>query len=82
MRIDFKAHSAIKQEDIIMSHEEFKNVCAGGYNKCIACTVTQCANHAKTENYCALEKIQIGTHEANPTMNECTDCQSFVNANG
>ena len=24
-----------------------------------------------------LSTIQVGTHEANPTMVECTDCQSF-----
>ena len=27
--------------------------------------------------YCGLNTIQVGTHEANPTMAECTDCQSF-----
>ena len=33
-------------------------------NKCIACSVAQCA-------------IQVGTHEADPTMDQCTDCKSF-----
>lgn len=47
-------------------------------NYCIACTVTQCQNHVKTSNYCALDKIQVGTHESNPTESKCTDCQSFV----
>ena len=37
------------------------------------------AYHAQNENYCTLNKIQVGTHETNPTKVECTDCQSFVN---
>lgn len=47
-------------------------------NQSIKCSVQQCANHCKTKNYCALECIQVGTHELNPTMDQCTDCQSFV----
>ncbi len=50
--------------------------CAGA-NKSIGCTVTQCTYHCKDENYCSLNKIQVGTHEANPTEVSCTDCQSF-----
>ena len=46
-------------------------------NYCIACTVMQCQHHAKTSNYCVLDKIQVGTHEANPTESKCTDCESF-----
>lgn len=46
-------------------------------NKCIECTVHQCANHCEGENYCALDKILVGTHEANPTVDQCTDCKSF-----
>ncbi len=46
-------------------------------NKCIACSVTQCTNHCGTENYCSLDKIQVGTHEVDPTKKQCTDCQSF-----
>ena len=46
-------------------------------NRCIECAVTQCANHCANENYCALDCIKVGTHEANPTMKQCTDCQSF-----
>ena len=48
-------------------------------NECLACTVNNCVYHAQSENYCTLEKIQVGTHETNPTKSECTDCQSFVN---
>ena len=47
-------------------------------NHSISCTVSQCANHAKTCDYCALEKVFIGTHEKNPTVVQCVDCESFV----
>lgn len=47
-------------------------------NHCISCTVTQCANHAKSCEYCSLEHIAVGTHESNPTVCQCTDCESFV----
>ena len=46
-------------------------------NKSIACVVTSCTHHCNGENYCSLDKIQVGTHEANPKMDQCTDCQSF-----
>ena len=46
-------------------------------NKCIECTVHQCANHSADSNYCALDRILVGTHEGNPTMDQCTDCKSF-----
>ena len=47
-------------------------------NHCIKCTVTSCANHAKEENYCVLDTVKIGTHECNPTVSQCVDCESFV----
>lgn len=47
-------------------------------NECIKCTVQQCAYHCGSKNYCTLECIQVGTHEQNPTMDQCTDCQSFA----
>lgn len=46
-------------------------------NESIKCTVSQCSHHCGTENYCSLPCIQVGTHEANPTMDQCTDCKSF-----
>ena len=46
-------------------------------NKSIECTVQQCAHHCQAENYCSLDKILVGTHEQNPTMDQCTDCKSF-----
>lgn len=50
-------------------------------NKCIECSVTQCANHSADEKYCALNKIKVGTHEKNPTVSQCVDCESFVLGN-
>ena len=53
-------------------------ICNCNYkNPNIGCTVTQCAYHYVDGNYCSLEKIDVGTHEANPTQKECTDCLSF-----
>ena len=49
----------------------------GAPNRCIACTVRQCANHCGGENYCSLDRILVGTHEHNPTQDQCTDCKSF-----
>ena len=37
-----------------------------GKNTCIECTIVNCANHAKDANYCALERIKVGTHESQP----------------
>ena len=46
-------------------------------NKCIACTVVSCANHCDDADYCSLDRIQVGPHECNPTVDQCTDCLSF-----
>ena len=46
-------------------------------NKSIGCTVQQCVHHCGNENYCSLDSIKVGTHEAHPTVVECTDCESF-----
>lgn len=46
-------------------------------NQAIACTVEQCKNHCSDKSFCTLDSIQVGTHEANPSMDQCTDCQSF-----
>ena len=45
--------------------------------KSIGSTVTHCEYPCSGQNYCTLEKITVGTHEANPTVIECTDCESF-----
>ena len=55
--------------------EETKMNCKA--NKCIECTVSQCAYHCDEANYCSLDRILVGTHETNPTMDQCTDCKSF-----
>lgn len=47
-------------------------------NKKIGCSVTNCAHHSDDCNCCTLDKIEIGTHEGNPTKCECTDCKSFI----
>lgn len=46
-------------------------------NRSIECTVTNCRNHCNNANFCSLERILVGTHEADPTMDQCTDCKSF-----
>ena len=46
-------------------------------NQTIRCTVDQCTHHENTDNYCSLDAITVVTHEANPTMEQCTDCMSF-----
>jgi len=46
-------------------------------NRAIQCSVTSCARHCQAEQYCGLTTIKVGTHEANPTKDQCTDCQSF-----
>ena len=47
-------------------------------NPNIRCTVNNCEYHYKDCDYCSLDKIEISTHEMNPTKCECTDCKSFV----
>ena len=46
-------------------------------NKHIGCTIHNCENHCCCGDYCSLDKIEVGTHEANPTVVQCTDCLSF-----
>lgn len=46
-------------------------------NPCIKCTVQQCRHNNREEHYCTLDTIKVGTHEANPTATQCTDCESF-----
>lgn len=48
-----------------------------GMNESIQCTIKSCKHHAQDENYCSLDHILVGTHEANPTDKQCTDCESF-----
>ena len=47
------------------------------WNASIGCSVKPCKWHSKNENYCTLNKINVGTHESTPKQKECTDCESF-----
>ena len=58
-------------------NERTKEGCACTPNHSIRCTVEKCAHHCAGEAYCGLDSIQVGTHEVNPTVDQCTDCQSF-----
>ena len=51
--------------------------CACTPNASIKCTVSNCAHHCKDVDNCGLTAIQVGTHESHPTMDQCTDCQSY-----
>lgn len=46
-------------------------------NHSIKCTVNNCKYNNTDQSYCSLDSIRIGTHEANPTKCQCTDCESF-----
>ena len=65
------------QEDLTMTKDCTNGGCACTPNQSIRCTVNNCAHHCQDNDYCGLSTIQVGTHETNPTMVECTDCQSF-----
>jgi len=47
-------------------------------NHSIKCSVKQCAYHCHEQDYCSLDSISIGAHEANVCDVECTDCRSFM----
>jgi hypothetical protein len=51
-------------------------------NQSIGCSVQQCEYHCDSKDYCSLDKINVGTHEQNPTQVQCTDCESFKAKNG
>lgn len=50
-------------------------------NPSIKCDVASCKHNMDSEHYCTLSCIKVGTHEANPTVPECTDCLSFEKKN-
>ena len=68
-----------KNESIKCTVEQCKHhACSENYCTLNSISIgTQCANHCDSADYCSLSSIQVGTHEANPTMVECTDCNSF-----
>lgn len=51
-------------------------------NRSIRCSVKQCKNHCQDQDFCSLDSISVGTHESDPTMCECTDCESFAVRSG
>ena len=51
--------------------------CCSNANPAIECTVKECKYHCDSKNYCSLDSIMVGTHEQNPTNDQCTDCKSF-----
>lgn len=55
--------------------------CNNTANHSIGCTVSKCMHHCKESDYCTLEKVNIGTHESNPTKCQCVDCESFAPKN-
>lgn len=68
-----KREYIISEKVIIMDKKKNSN---------IHCTVKQCAYNMETEDYCTLDMVKIGTHEADPKVPECTDCNSFVKRSG
>lgn len=46
-------------------------------NPAIECSVKQCEYHCQKENYCSLNTVRIATHEPEPTVSQCVDCESF-----
>ncbi|GIM30432.1 hypothetical protein CPJCM30710_30980 [Clostridium polyendosporum] len=46
-------------------------------NESIGCIVTECKNHSKEGQYCALNKIQVTKHGSLANSTEKTDCGSF-----
>ncbi len=51
-------------------------------NPSIHCTVDQCRYNLCKEQYCTLDMVNIGTHESNPSVKECVDCNSFERRTG
>ncbi len=47
-------------------------------NPNIHCTVEQCRHNLCSEQFCTLDMVNIGTHESNPSVKECVDCNSFI----
>lgn len=48
------------------------------HNESIGCTVCECENHCKDDNFCKLDKIEVVKHEPEASNIRCTDCSNFV----
>lgn len=46
-------------------------------NHSVECSVSCCKNHCVDCDCCSLSRVRIGTHESNPEVCECTDCECF-----
>ncbi|WP_303859544.1 DUF1540 domain-containing protein [Alkalibaculum bacchi] len=46
-------------------------------NNSIGCTVEECKYHAKNQDYCSLDKIQVTKNAAQARNQKETDCHSF-----
>lgn len=46
-------------------------------NRAIGCTVTECKHHCKDDQYCSLQKIQVGKCESCAHTADNTECASF-----
>lgn len=70
----------LEQTNIVIRVKEVLHMdkCTCGSNSNIKCSVNQCKFNNESSGHCSLEEIKIGTHEANPTVPQCTDCESFV----
>lgn len=83
MKIEFmsiiKLFSSKKR---IYNKEKVINMESKKKNPNIHCTVKQCEYNCISEDYCSLEMIKVGTHESDPKVPECTDCNSFVRRPG
>lgn len=54
-----------------------KGVIFMSINSSIKCSVKSCQFNDEAKSYCTLNEIKVGTHEADPKVPECTDCESF-----
>jgi len=46
-------------------------------NDTIDRNIKKAEGDANAANYCCLDCITVGTHECNPSVDQCTDCMSF-----
>lgn len=46
-------------------------------NQSIGCSVTECRHHASGDNYCTLNKINVGKCDADTCTCADTECASF-----
>ena len=51
-------------------------------NHSIKCSVSSCAYHANSQNYCTLNEIKVGCSTPNVTDCGCTECASFQAGSG